>query len=89
MLDKEEKAEFKKNHQHLNGSALKVAIRRQVNLTIHSDDLVGRALAPSHIMDDAELKEKYAAKPDQLNTNLKNAISGAEEWLKERETIQW
>ena len=70
-LTDEEKINFRRNHWWVYGSSLIQAIK----LLTKNSDLVGRALATSHIMDEAELEEKSKAKL-------------IEELLKERENIQ-
>ena len=72
-LTDEEKAKFRKNHQNLYGSCLTLAIVRQYSLTKNSD-LVGRAFATAHIMDEAELHEIDASQRNRPHSNLKTSI---------------
>ena len=65
MIGKEEKAKFKKRHVFDNASSLIMAIRQRVKHR-QRRELLQRAFATGHMLDEAELKEKYASKPDQL-----------------------
>ena len=66
MLDKEEKAKIRNKHlQRYYGSSLIMAIRQRVKHR-QRRELLQRAFATCHMLDGAELKEKYASKPDQL-----------------------
>ena len=69
-LSPEDKAKFMKEHQTKFGEHLKMAIQQRVKV-VKKEEILQTALGKGHMLDEADLKTKYASKPDQLTAILK------------------
>ena len=73
-LSDEAKAKFKLEHHNKLGPQLKMAIQQQVVLTRRTR-ILQSAMQNGHMKDEADLREKYSKKPEQLAAIFKNAYS--------------
>ena len=93
-LSRAEKDNFKQLHHAKLGDHLKMAIRQQVNIRRRSE-MQQRAIASGHMKDEADLREKYGHKPDQLAAIFANAdsftcpIRGCKMWADPDFITEW
>ena len=73
-LSEKDRALFKQEHHDKLGANLKMAIRNKVTIS-RKTQTIQRAMSKGHMKDEADLKEKYGKKPEQLAAILQNAYS--------------